>query len=113
MAMADDPPEGARRLLPSLPIADALFGWTRAAGAGRRVMWALLAVGLLLVASDFVFLRRGYFPLETIPGFHALFGFLAFSAAVLCGWPLGRWLRRPEAFYDRPSEDRAEEERNG
>jgi hypothetical protein len=35
-----------------------------------------------------------------MPGFYALFGFLAFGVAVLSGWPLGKLLRRREDYYE-------------
>ena len=88
----------------SHPLSDALFGWTRAPSGGRLVTLTLLLAGGLLLATDIFLPRKSYFETEGVPGFYALVGFVSFCAAVLSGWPLGRWLRRAEGYYERPEE---------
>jgi len=95
------------------PISDFLFGWTRAPSGRRIVALALLIAGGLLLAADVFLPRKSYFETEGVPGFYALFGFVSFCAAVLSGWPLGRWLRRAEGYYERPEERSAREAEDG
>lgn len=83
------------------PLSVLLFSWMRSRGFYRGLMAVLAALGAVLIALEFVVPRRGYLPLEGLPGFFGVFGFLAFSIAVLSGWPLGKLLRRPEDYYER------------
>lgn len=85
------------------PLSILLFAWMRSALFFRMLMAVLAGAGALLVAIEVVFMRRAYASLDAIPGFFAVFGFVAFGFAVLSGWPLGRLLRRPEDYYDTSS----------
>lgn len=81
------------------PIARRLR-FLEAASFGRRFTLLLAVLFALLVALDVVHHRHELFSWEGIWGFHAWFGFLAFSFVVLMGWPLRRLLSRPETYYD-------------
>jgi hypothetical protein len=83
------------------PVSVLLFSWMRSRGFYRGLMAALAALGAVLIALEFIVPRRGYLPLEGLPGFFGMFGFIAFSFAVLSGWPLGKLLRRAEDYYER------------
>lgn len=69
------------------------------------VFIALAIATLGLAAIDFAFHRHAYFDFEGWRGFYALVGFVSFSFAVLCGWPLRRLLGRPENYYGGGDED--------
>ena len=60
----------------------------------------LVAACVLLVAADFFYDKHGHFSFEEIPGFHAIFGFVTFAAAVLIGKELRKLLMRKEDYYD-------------
>jgi hypothetical protein len=88
------------------PVSVLLFSWMRTTLFFRLLMGALAGFGVLLIAFEAVTLvdRPGLiYGLEDLPGFFGIFGLLAFSFAVLSGWPLGRLLRRPEDYYDTSS----------
>lgn len=68
----------------------------------NRVFWVLLALVLLLVAagfSDQIDRHPHFWFEERFNPFHAVYGFIAFVFAVLCGWPLRKLLSRPEDYY--------------
>jgi hypothetical protein len=67
-----------------------------------KVVYGLLAVCLLLVASDFFYDKEGlHFPSEDWPGFYAVYGFVCCVFLVLTAKQLRRILKRPEDYYDR------------
>jgi len=88
------------------PMSVLLFSWMRTKLFFRLLMGALAGFGVLLIAIEAVTLIDRHalvYGLEDLPGFFGIFGLLAFSFAVLSGWPLGRLLRRPEDYYDTSS----------
>ena len=88
------------------PLSVLLFSWMRTKLFYRLMMGALAGFGALLIAIEAVSLIDRpvrIYGLEDVPGFFGVFGLLAFSFAVLTGWPLGRLLRRPEDYYDTSS----------
>ncbi len=82
------------------PLSVLLFSWIRNKLAFRIIMALVAALGAVLIAFEIVVSKRPVTNLLTVPGFYGIFGFLAFSVAVLSGWPLGKLLRRPEDYYD-------------
>lgn len=69
------------------------------------VFFALLIGSIALIAADLIIHRHAYFTFEGWRGFHAFYGFLAFTFAVLCGWPLRRLLGRSENYYGGSDDD--------
>ena len=63
----------------------------------------LRTIPIAIEAVSLIQSPHGPLSLHNLPGFFGLFGFLAFSFAVLSGWPLGKLLRRPEDYYDTSS----------
>lgn len=66
-----------------------------------RLLWRGFA--LLLAATVLAQLAvqvKGYFGVDGWFGFGAAFGFLACVAMVLFARLLGRWLKRPDDYYD-------------
>ena len=75
------------------------LGFIEKAGFGRRLTLIMLVLAVALAGVDLVHHRHTLFTWEGFPGFHALFGFAAFSFVVFMGWPLRRLLSRPETYY--------------
>ncbi len=73
----------------------------------RRMLWVLLALVMVATAAGFAIERHPHFWFEErFAPFHAVFGFVAFSFAVICGWPLRHLVGRPENYYS-PNDDDA------
>ncbi len=92
------------------PLSLILFAPLRGEGGQSTILWGLAGICIGLAVMGFFVEPGHHFPLESVPLFYGLFGFLAFAAAVLSGWPLGKWLRRREDFYTairKPQEDDA------
>lgn len=83
------------------PLAKILFGWTEAKSAGNLFLIALVVISIVLFAADFFIEKHAYKPIKfsEFPTFYGLYGFAAFAFVVLCGWPLGKWLRKDENYY--------------
>lgn len=82
------------------PLSVFLFSWMRSKMFFRVLMALLGATGAVLIALEVVLSNRPIVSVQNIPGFFGVFGFVAFSLAVLSAWPLGKLLRRPEDYYD-------------
>lgn len=68
----------------------------------RRLRLGFYLVLVLLVLPDFFIHKHTLFsPVEGVPGFYALFGFIACVAIILISKVLGFVLKRPEDYYDR------------
>jgi len=67
-----------------------------------RGLWIVfIAVLALTVAAGFAVDMHPHFEIERLPGFFAVFGFLACVAMVLGSKLLGMLLKRPDDYYDR------------
>lgn len=66
-----------------------------------RLVWCLAIVCLLLAVADLFYAKQVEFGWESWPGFHGLFGFVAFFGLVLAGKHLRKVLMRGEDYYDR------------
>ncbi|MCL4678534.1 MAG: hypothetical protein KJ017_08080 [Alphaproteobacteria bacterium] len=73
-------------------------------GNVRFLIYIFHALCFVLFAADFVLHRHSYHPLEEIPAFYALFGFLAFSVIILGAAMLRKLVMRPEDYYEAPEE---------
>jgi hypothetical protein len=85
------------------PLSVLLFSWMRSSFFYRFLMAVMAATGALMIGFEFIFIRKSYSTIESLPGFFGVFGFIAFAIAVLSSWPLGRAMRRPEDYYDTSS----------
>jgi hypothetical protein len=85
------------------PLSVLLFSWMRSAFFFRFFMGVMAATGAVMIGLEFILIRTSYSSIESLPGFFGVFGFIAFAAAVLSGWPLGRAMRRREDYYDTTS----------
>ena len=69
----------------------------------RNVTWlfrVFYAACLILLLLDFVLHRHAEHGWERLPGFYAVFGFVACVTLVLVAKQLRRLLKRPEDYYD-------------
>ncbi len=67
-----------------------------------RILYAICAAVFLLDIVNLVIeLRHAHHPWEKLPGFHAIYGFVACVLLVLIAKQLRKVLMRDEDFYDR------------
>ncbi len=68
----------------------------------KRLKIGFYIVLILLVLPDFFTHKHSLFsPIETIPGFYALFGFISCVVIILISKLLGFVLKKSEDYYDR------------
>ena len=81
----------------------------------RFVVRALIVACILLFGLDFVLHRHAYHPLEEIPGFYAIYGFVACVLLVLLAKEMRKVLIRRENYYEQPpvNHEPASEEKQG
>jgi hypothetical protein len=82
------------------PVSRMIFAPMRTQAFANRCLVATALAAVLLVGVGMATAAVSPGRIESLPGFYGLFGFGAFSLAVLAGWPLGRLLRRRERYYD-------------
>ena len=66
----------------------------------KKVVWALVAVCLIVFLADALIHKHGYFQVEHIFGFYGLYGFIVCVGLVLAAKALRIILMRPEDYYD-------------
>ena len=84
------------------PLAKSLFGWTDKPWTANLFLFGVGLIAIGVLAGDFFIHKHAYKSLQfsATHMFYGLYGFAAFSFVVLCGWPLGRILRRRVDYYD-------------
>lgn len=82
------------------PLSILLFSWMRGKMFVRGLSIFLGVIGIAAVGLEILFAHKPIRDITSVPGFYAVFGFIAFGAAVLSGWPLGKLLRRREDYYE-------------
>ena len=75
------------------------FLWADSPAAVQRVIVGLGALCAILFAIDLVHHRHAYVPGEGLWGFHAIAGFVSFTAIVLGAKALRGLIGRDEAYY--------------
>ena len=73
----------------------------------QKILNVFYAVCALLFAADFVTHRHIYHSWEKIPGFYALFGFIACVILVLIATQMRKVLMRSEDYYEPQEDDHA------
>lgn len=81
------------------PMSRLLFGWVESPRTPLILFIGVIVVVVGLFLVDLRLDRHEYIDIAHITGFYGLWGFGAFSLAVLSGWPLGKLLRRREDYY--------------
>jgi hypothetical protein len=105
--MSDEPNKAPDDAPGEHPLSVLLFSWMRSELFDRVFLAVLGGFCALLAALELVIRRHDGPAVDGLPVFYGVYGFLAFSIAVLSAWPLARLLRRPENYY---SDDDVEDE---
>ncbi len=66
----------------------------------KRLLVMLYVACALLLLADFVLHRHVEHPLEELPGFYAVYGFVGCVSLVMAAKELRRLVMRPEDYYD-------------
>ena len=81
------------------PMARVLFGWVESKRTPGLLLALVALICAALIVADLALPRHEYVEMASTTAFYGLWGFGAFSLAVLTGWPLGKLLRRSEDYY--------------
>lgn len=66
----------------------------------RRALALLYTACALLLLADFVVHRHTEHPLEVLPGFYPVYGFVGCVLLVIVAKEMRKWLMRSEDYYD-------------
>jgi hypothetical protein len=66
----------------------------------RRLWQLFIAVLALTLLAELFVEHEPHFAVERLFGSYALFGFIACAALILIAKGMGRFLKRPDAYYD-------------
>ena len=76
-------------------------GWADRPEIRQRIRNVLYVICGILVLADFIVHRHTVHPLENVPAFYAIYGFIALVAVVLLAKGLRRLVGRDEDYYTR------------
>lgn len=76
-------------------------GWADRPRNRKLVRWSVYLSCLLLVVAEFFVHRHISTPVERLPAFYAVYGFLALVGVVMAAKGLRRLIMRDEGYYDR------------
>lgn len=80
-------------------------GWAERPEVGQRIRYALYSICALLALAELVVHRHTVMPLERIPAFYAIYGFISLVGVVLLAKLLRRIVSRPENHYSKDETD--------
>ena len=80
------------------PIGEKILWVEKSENISKMIRGLAIFCGLLFVANLFIHLH-GYFAIEAIPGFYAVYGFIAFSFIVITTKYLREVIGRKEDYY--------------
>jgi len=80
-------------------------GWADRPEIRQRIRHALYGICGLLVLAELVVDRHTVMPLERLPAFYPVYGFLALITVVLLAKGLRRLVGRPEGYYGRAGDE--------
>ncbi len=66
----------------------------------KRLWRGFLALLALTVLTELVVTLHPHFEVESLPAFHAAYGFLACAAMIIAAKALGALLKRPDNYYE-------------
>ena len=75
-------------------------GWADRPGPQQLIRRLLYGICVLLLVAEVFVHRHIKHELEALPGFYALYGFLALALAIVAGSGLRRLVKRDENYYD-------------
>ncbi|MBL4616052.1 MAG: hypothetical protein JKY46_00010 [Robiginitomaculum sp.] len=76
------------------------FLWLGSHWFQRSFMWGIGFLVLIFVGLDLFRDLYGHFAWQKVIGAKAIFGFVAFTFAVLMGWPLRKLTGRKDDYYE-------------
>ena len=76
-------------------------GWADKPVIRQRIRNVLYAVCALLVLAEFIVHRHIYMPLEKIPAYYAIYGFIALVSVVMLAKLLRKLVGREENYYEK------------
>ena len=88
------------------PILGRMMLWVDKPGSANKIFWGLAVICGLLFLADFTYDKYGHFPVELIPGFYGIYGFVTFTALILIAKVLRVFIKRPEDYYGDKAVDR-------
>lgn len=65
----------------------------------NRLWRGFLALLALTVLAELVITLHPHFEVESLPAFHAAYGFLACAAMIIAAKAIGVLLKRPDTYY--------------
>ena len=80
-------------------------GWADRPHIRQRIRNVLYVVCGLLVVADFLVHRHTMMPLEKLPAFYTVYGFVALVMVVLLAKLLRKLVGRGENYYDKDGDD--------
>lgn len=66
----------------------------------KRLWRGFLALLALTVLAELFITRHPHFEVESLPAFHAAYGFLACAAMIIAAKAIGVLLKRPDTYYE-------------
>ena len=88
-------------------------GWADRPMIRQRIRYGLYAVCAVLLLAELVVHRHTVMPLEKLPAFYPLYGFLSLVVVVLLSKGLRRLIGRPEGYYNREEGSEPDDNRRG
>jgi hypothetical protein len=65
-----------------------------------KILWrGFLVLLTVVVAAELLITLHPHFAIEAVPGFHAVYGFLACAVMIIVAKLLGFLLKRPDTYY--------------
>lgn len=83
------------------PVDDGKTYWLEKPGSVDKIWYGLIGVCVLLFIADFFYEKHPYFPIENVPNFYGLYGFVGCVFLVLAAAQLRKILMRPENYYEK------------
>lgn len=75
-------------------------GWFDEPKNVNKIVWALVALCVASVGAELFFHKHTHYGFQELPGFDALYGFIACVLLVLAAKQLRKVLMRGEDYYD-------------
>ena len=83
----------------NLPALGRMMTWVDRPGSANKIFWGLAVFCVVLLAIDFTLEKHEYVEIANIPGFYALFGFVAFTCVIFGSRLLRVFVKRDEGYY--------------
>ena len=81
------------------------MNWVDQPGNDLKIFFMLCVICLICFGMSFTFTMHGYFEMEEVKGFYALFGFVMFSGLIFVATCLRIIVKRREDYYGAKSID--------